>query len=120
VTLFATLALATFKFGTNVVLATVNGAVPVVIVLFNIFVVNIPVVLLNVKFALPPVTPASLNCTYVFRPAGVAVAVTPVNADPLPTKKLAFTLPVTLKLVSMPVLVMFGCALVITVPAKFA
>jgi hypothetical protein len=55
-----------------------------------------------------------------------ALTVMPVNRLPLPVKKLAVTklpklalpdeiLPVTSKLVSVPVLVIFGCALVVTV-----
>ena len=60
-----------------------------------------------------------------------ALTVMPVSKLPLPLKKLAVTklprlalpdviLPVTAKLVSVPVLVIFGCALVVTVPAVVA
>ena len=54
------------------------------------------VVLLNVRPAVPPVLPASLNCTLVLTPAGAVVDVTPVSPAPLPTNKLAATLPTTL------------------------
>ena len=42
------------------------------------------VVLSNPKLPEPDVVPLSLNCMLVFGPAGAAVAVIPVNCEPLP------------------------------------
>ena len=44
----------------------------------------------------------------------------PVSCDPLPRKKLAVTLPLELNEVSVPTLVMLGCAAVVTVPVVAA
>ena len=46
----------------------------------------LPVVLLNVIRTLPANAVALLNCSCVFAPPGLAVAVMPVKADPLPIK----------------------------------
>ena len=122
--LSATLAYATFKLLTRVVLVTVNGAVPVAILDTNILALItlapeiLPPVPLDTIFpivALPDtVKSVSVPVLVIFGCAAVvtvpAVVAAPLNA-PVNVVALtlpALTLPVTLKLVSVPVLVIFG------------
>ena len=77
----------------------------------------------KVKFALPANAFALLNCTWVLVPAafvlntnGAALLYNKLSVFTLP----ADTLPVTDTLVSVPTLVIFGCAFVVTVPAVVA
>ena len=126
--LSATLARATYKLGTSVVLVTVNGAVPVTTLLTKKLAVMLPavaklpdvVVPVTIKLVNVP-TLVMLGCALVVTVAAEPVALpdnAPVNVVALTLP--ALMLPVTAKLVSVPVLVMFGCAFVVTVPAVVA
>ena len=102
--LSATLAYATFKLDTRVVLVTVNGAVPVVTFEINRLAVTLPLEFSAVNVP----TLVMLGCAAVVTvPAVVAAPLSaPVNVVALTLP--ALTLPVTAKLVSVPVLVIFG------------
>jgi len=105
-------------------------------VAFNVPATLTPVPVTTIIFALPAALiltfPFALGMVTLLLPLTKAVALpTPVSRYPLPEKKLAVTrlpklalpdviLPVTAKLVKVPVLVIFGCAAVVTVPAVVA
>ena len=98
----------------------------------NVPVIFAPVPVITNTFALPTALILTLplleGILTLLLPFDIPAVVMPVKYIPLPVKKLADTLlpklalpevmlPVTAKLVSVPTLVIFGCAAVYTVPA---